>query len=72
MKTIFWRSCLRPSLVLAQEKGNPADNLPPHITRLTYFGERADFPHDGKKIIFIEKTFGDVLRLRLPRRSFGR
>ena len=39
---------------------NPADRLPPHIKRLTWFGERADWSHDGKKILFIEKTFGDV------------
>ncbi len=39
---------------------SPLDNLPPHITRLTYFGQRADWSHDGKRILFIEKTFGDV------------
>ena len=32
---------------------NPADELPPHITRLTWFGERADWSHDGKKILFL-------------------
>jgi hypothetical protein len=39
---------------------NPADELPPHIRRLTHFGERADFSHDGKRILFVGKTFGDV------------
>jgi Tol biopolymer transport system component len=39
---------------------NPADELPSHIKRLTWFGERADWSHDGKRILFIEKTFGDV------------
>jgi Tol biopolymer transport system component len=39
---------------------NPADNLPSHITRLTHFGQRADWSHDGSKILFLEKTFGDV------------
>ena len=43
----------------------PADTLPPHITRLTNFGERAEWSHDGKKLLFIEKTFGDVYELEL-------
>ena len=42
---------------------NPADHLPPHITRLTHFGERADWSHDGKKILFLSKTFGDAMEL---------
>ena len=28
---------------------SPDQELPPHITRLTFFGERADFSHDGKR-----------------------
>ena len=32
---------------------NPADNLPPHISRVTWFGERADWSHDGKRILFL-------------------
>ena len=43
-----------------QEGQNPAEHLPPHIKRVTWFGERADFSHDGKRILFVEKTFGDV------------
>jgi hypothetical protein len=39
---------------------SPDQDLPPHITRLTLFGERADFSHDGKRILFVEKTFGDA------------
>ncbi len=39
---------------------SPDGDLPPHITRLTLFGERADFSHDGKRVLFLEKTFGDV------------
>ncbi len=38
----------------------PADHLPPWITRLTWFGERADWSHDGQKILFLERTYGDV------------
>jgi hypothetical protein len=48
----------------AQPKSlSPIDNLPPHITRLTDFGERADWSHDGQKILFLEKTFGDVYEI---------
>jgi hypothetical protein len=43
-----------------KEADNPAEHLPPWITRLTRFGERADWSHDGKKILFLEKTYGDV------------
>ncbi len=39
---------------------SPDQDLPPHITRLTLFGERADWAHDGKRVLFLEKTFGDV------------
>lgn len=42
---------------------NPADHLPPHIRRLTHFGERADWSHDGKRILFLSKTFGDAMEL---------
>jgi len=40
--------------------GSPADHLPPYITRLTYFGQRADWSLDGKKVLFLEKTFGQA------------
>jgi Tol biopolymer transport system component len=53
----------------APEEGqNPADHLPPHITRVTWFGERADFSHDGKRILFVEKTFGDVYEVEIATR----
>jgi hypothetical protein len=39
--------------------------LPPYVRRLTYFGERADWSHDGKRILFLEKTFGDVFEIEL-------
>jgi hypothetical protein len=44
----------------ALSRKSPADELPPHIRRLTWFGERADWSHDGKRILFLEKTYGDV------------
>jgi hypothetical protein len=48
---------------------NPADHLPPHIARLTAFGERADWSHDGKKILFLSKTFGDAMEIDLATRA---
>ena len=44
---------------------SPADHLPPHITQVTRFGERADWSHDGKKLLFLSKTFGDAMELDL-------
>jgi acetyl esterase/lipase len=41
--------------------GNPADHLPPHIQQITAFGERADFSHDGQRVLFLTKQFGDVM-----------
>jgi len=48
-----------------KEGQNPADHLPPHISRLTWFGERADFSHDGKRVLFLSKTFGDAMEIDL-------
>ena len=49
--------------------GNPADELPAHITQLTRFGERADWSHDGKKILLLSKTFGDALEIDLQTKA---
>jgi len=40
--------------------GNPEDHLPPNIRQLTHFGERASWSPDGKRIAFMEKSFGDA------------
>ena len=57
---------LLPVSVSAQHKtGNPQENLPSNIKRLTQFGQRADFSHDGRKILFIEKTYGDAYEIEL-------
>ena len=45
--------------------GDPADRLPPHIKRVTWFGERADWSHDGKRILFLSKTLGDAMEIAL-------
>ena len=44
---------------------SPLDELPPYIRQVTRFGQRADFSHDGRRILFIEKTFGDVYEVEL-------
>jgi Tol biopolymer transport system component len=42
------------------KQGNPEDHLPPGITRLTGFGERASWSPDGREIAFMSKSFGDA------------
>src|SRR5438552_6428466 len=44
---------------------SPADHLPPHNRRVTWFGERADWSHDGKRLLFLSKTFGDAMEFEL-------
>lgn len=46
-------------------QGDPAEHLPPTIKQLTHFGERADWSHDGKKILFLARTFGDVYEVEV-------
>lgn len=67
MKTVFLSIALAfcVSVQAQQLAGNPQDHLPANITRITQFGERADFSHDGKKILFVEKTYGDVFEVEL-------
>lgn len=44
---------------------SPAAHLPPQIRRLTSFGERADWSHDGQRLLFLSKSFGDAMELDL-------
>ena len=44
---------------------SPLDELPVYIRQVTHFGQRADWSHDGRRILFIEKTFGDVYEIDL-------
>jgi len=72
--SIFRLALALPSLTLtvfAQPKAgdNPADHLPPSIGRLTAFGERADWSADGKKILFLSKTFGDAMEIDVATRA---
>jgi hypothetical protein len=57
------------ALIAQQKTGSPADDLPPYITQLTTFGERADWSHEGKKILFLSKTFGDAMEIDLATRN---
>jgi len=43
-----------------QKRGAPEDALPPNITQLTAFGERASWSPDGQRIAFMSKSFGDA------------
>ncbi len=40
--------------------GSPEDRLPPNITQLTGFGERASWSPDGMRIAFMSRSFGDA------------
>lgn len=51
--------------VSAQSDVSPLETLPDYINQVTFFGERADWSHDGKRILFIEKTFGDVFEVEV-------
>jgi Tol biopolymer transport system component len=44
---------------------SPLDELPSYIRQVTTFGQRADWSHDGKRILFLEKTFGDVYEVEV-------
>jgi hypothetical protein len=69
MKTsasILMAAALGAAAPLTAQDAAPADPtqpLPPHIRRVTWFGERADWSLDGKRILFLSKTFGDAMEL---------
>ncbi len=49
--------------------GSPADNLPPHITRLTDFGSRPDWSIDGERILFLNGPVGDLFEIDINTRE---
>jgi Tol biopolymer transport system component len=71
------RSCVAVILTLAflwnsaqgTREGSPEETLPPNITRLTHFGERASWSPDGKRIAFMEKSFGDAFEIDLATKA---
>jgi hypothetical protein len=50
------------------EGTSPEKDLPAAITRLTDFGERADFSRDGRRVLFLSHTFGDAFEVDLATR----
>jgi hypothetical protein len=64
-RTFLAALLLTTTISLGQNAFSPADNLPDHITRITHFGQRADWSHDGKRILFMERTFGDAFEVEL-------
>lgn len=54
------------SISFAQTKPNMVwsdTEYPSYIKQLNYFGERPDWSPDGKKILFVGRSFGDVYEL---------
>lgn len=49
-----------PLLAQGTRSGSPEQHLPPNIKQLTHFGERASWSPDGRRIAFMEKSFGDA------------
>ncbi len=64
-----WLAVLPLAAAPPEPGRSPDQDLPPHITRLTLFGERADFSHDGKRVLFLSRTFGDVFELDLQTKA---
>src|SRR5437879_4596392 len=58
-----------------KKAGSPETELPPQITQLTGFGERAAWSPDDARVAFMAKSFGDAfeidLRTRLTRLLTG-
>src|SRR3954467_9260640 len=58
-----------PWLLQGTKTGSPEENLPPTIRQLTHFGERASWSPDGKRIAFMEKSFGDAYEVDVATRA---
>lgn len=54
-----------------RKEGDPLKNLPDNVEILTYFGERADFSPDNKRVAFMAKSFGDALVIDLETRTIN-
>ena len=53
------------SVAAGKEGKSPLGELPVYIRQVSHFGQRADFSHDDKRILFLERTFGDVYEVEL-------
>ncbi len=47
----LFASCSSALIAQPEYYGNPMENLPPWVTRVTDFGQRADWSAGGKKIL---------------------
>ncbi len=66
MRLFLFFTCLaHAAIALGQSAANPVDELPPYIRKINEWGQRADFSHDGRRILFVEKTYGDAFELDL-------
>jgi len=61
---------LHPFLLFAADF--PAGKLPPFIKKLIDYGERPDFSADGKRILFVTKTGGEVEEIDIKTREVRR
>jgi len=55
-------------ILRGQAAGNSSwtdTDFPPYVRRLTHFGERADWSPDRKRILFLEKMYGDVFEIEV-------
>ena len=67
-RRIAWQACnaLSDGMPAYQSRaGHPADHLPPYIKQVSGFGERPEWSHDGKRILFVAKPMGEVYELEL-------
>jgi hypothetical protein len=48
------------SVFLPAQNCFPTEKLPPHISVLTHFGQRAEWSLDGKTVYFLDKPGGEV------------
>src|SRR5262250_344955 len=69
LSTVALLSLIAWPIAAQQTEKSPDQELPPHIARLTFFGERADWSHDGKRLIFLSKTYGDVFEIDLATKA---
>jgi len=62
---------ISPALAQEPNKRSWSDTqYPDYITKITDFGERADWSHDGKRILFVERSFGDVYEYNLETKKY--
>src|SRR5438874_5864759 len=61
---------LSAAIASAQRKqASPLEHLPPEISQLTHFGERADISPDNQRVAFMSKSFGDAFVTDLTTRA---